>query len=98
MVKKLSDKRARSQFSTLLGQVHGKKDTVIVEKQGKPVMAMIDFERYQALTTKRDRLFNVVDRIWAKNRSKPARQAYRDATEAVTKVRGTSQARRRRSA
>lgn len=98
MLRKLSDKRVKREFSTLLDRVYDKKDTVIVEKRGKPVVAMIDFERYQALTTKRKRLFNVLDRVWAKNKNKSARQAYRDATQAVTQVRGTSQARRRRSA
>lgn len=32
---------------------------------------------------KREKLFGVLDRIWARNRTRPARQAYRDASQAV---------------
>jgi len=95
MVKTLSEQQAKSDFATLLGQVHSKKDTVIVEKQGKPMVAMIDFDRYQALVKKREKLFVVLDRIWARNRTRPARQAYRDASQAVKEFRATRQARRR---
>jgi hypothetical protein len=99
MIKTFSDKRAKTAFDKLVGRVSCQKDTVIVEQDGKPVVAMIDFDRYQTLTTKRDRLFKVLDRIWAKNRTKPPRRAYRDATQAVSFVRGTSSSsRRRRSA
>ncbi|MDO9117942.1 MAG: hypothetical protein Q7U39_08295 [Nitrospira sp.] len=99
MIKTLSDKRAKDAFTELVGRVSGKKDTVIVEQHGKPVVAMIDFDRYQTLTTKRDRLFRVLDRVWAKNRTKPPRQAYRDATQAVKAVRDTpSSSHRKRSA
>jgi len=99
MIKTLNEKRAKTVFTELVGRVSSKKDTVIVEQHGKPVMAMIDFDRYQLLTTKRERLFNVLDRVWAKNRAKSARLAYRDSTQAVNLVRGTSSpSRRRRSA
>ena len=99
MIKTLSEKRAKTVFAELVGRVSDKKDTVIVEQHGKPVVAMIDFDRYQTLTTKRNRLFRVLDRVWAKNRAKPARQAFKDATYAVNLVRGiSSPSRRRRSA
>jgi prevent-host-death family protein len=95
MVKTVDAKQARSDFAMLLGQVHDKKDTVIVEKEGKPMVAVISFDRYQALVTKRKQLFGVLDRIWSRNRNKPARQAYRDASQAVTQVRTARQRRRR---
>jgi PHD/YefM family antitoxin component YafN of YafNO toxin-antitoxin module len=95
MVKTLSEQQAKSGFAALLGHVHSKKDTVIVEKQGKPMVAMIDFDRYQALVKKREKLFGVLDRIWARNRARPARQAYRDVRQALTEFRATRQARRR---
>ncbi len=49
MVKRLSAKEARDRFAEILGQVHFGKDTVIVEKAGKPVAAVIDMERYERL-------------------------------------------------
>lgn len=90
MVKTLSEQQAKDGFVTLLGQVHSKKDTVIVEKQGKPMIAMIDFDRYQTLVKKREKLFGVLDRIWARNRTRPARQASRDTHRTVTEIRAAS--------
>ncbi len=87
MTKTVNEKRAKTVFAELVGRVFSKKDTVIVEQHGKPVVAMIDFDRYQLLTNKRERLFNVLDRVWAKNRAKSARLAYQDATQAVNFVR-----------
>ncbi|MBI5410362.1 MAG: type II toxin-antitoxin system Phd/YefM family antitoxin [Nitrospirae bacterium] len=95
MVKTLNEQQAKSGFTALVGRVHSKKDTIIVEKQGKPMVAMIDFDRYQALVKKREKLFAVLDRIWARNRTQPARQAYRDASQAVTEFRATRRAHRR---
>lgn len=98
MVKTCSVKSAQHEFPSLLGRVRRKKDTVIVEEQGHPVVAMIPFDRYQALTKRRDRLFAVLDRIWAKNRNIPARDARRDATQAVKQARAARRRRRRLSA
>lgn len=90
MVKTLSEQQTKDGFVTLLGQVHSKKDTVLVEKQGKPMVAMIDFDRYQTLVKKREKLFGVLDRIWARNRTRQARQASRDTHRAVTEIRAAS--------
>ena len=49
MVKRMSAKQARDRFAELLGQVHYGKDTIIVEKQGKPMVAVIDVERYEQM-------------------------------------------------
>ena len=99
MTRTVNEKRAKTVFAELVGRVSSKKDTVIVEQHGKPVVAMIDFDRYQLLTSKRERRFNVLDRVWAKNRAKSARTAYQDATQAVNLVRSSSsRSHRRRSA
>jgi PHD/YefM family antitoxin component YafN of YafNO toxin-antitoxin module len=96
MTKTVNEKRAKTVFAELVGRVSSKKDTIIVEQHGKPVVAMIDFDRYQLLTTKRERRFTVLDRVWAKNRAKSARAVYQDATQAVSLVRSTSSRNRRR--
>ena len=98
MVKTFSAKDAQNKFPALLGQVRRKKDTVIVEEQGQPVAAMMPFDRYQALTEKRDQLFAVLDRVWAKNKTVPARQGLRDATQAVKHTRAARRSRRKLSA
>lgn len=98
MVKTCSAKNIQHEFPSLLGRVRRKKETVIVEEQGRPVIAMIPFDRYQALTKRRNRLFAVLDRIWAKNKNVPARDARRDAAQAVKQARAARRRRRRLSA
>ena len=98
MVKTFSAKEVQNEFPSLLGRVRRKKDTLIVEEQGEPVAAMMPFDRYQALTEKRNRLFAVIDRVWAKNKNVSAPQAIRDATQAVKHSRATRRSRRRLSA
>jgi hypothetical protein len=43
----------------------------------------------------RDRLFTVLDRVWAKYRNVPARQAFSDATQAVKHTRAARRNRER---
>lgn len=98
MVKTCSVKDAQHEFPSLLGRVRKNKDTVIVEERGQPVAAMMSFDRYQALTEKRDQLFAVLDRVWAKNIRVPARQALRDATQALKQARAARRSQRKLSA
>lgn len=94
MVKTFSAKDVQNEFPSLLGRVRRKKDIVIVEERGQPVAAMMPFDRYQALTEKRDQLFAVLDRVWAKNKHMAAGQALRDATQAVKHTRAARPSRR----
>jgi prevent-host-death family protein len=98
MVKRMSAKEARDRFAELLGQVHYGKDTVIVEKQGKPVVAVIDMERYERLMKAWDEPFRVIDRIRDKNRGKDPVQIQRDVTAAVAEVRATARTKARKRA
>jgi prevent-host-death family protein len=98
MVKTFSAKDAQNEFPSLLGRVRRKKDTVIVEERGQPVAAMMPFDRYQALTEKRDQLFAVLDRVWAKNKHMAAGHALRDATQAVKQIRAARRIHRKLSA
>ena len=47
---------------------------------------------------KRDQLFAVIDRVWAKNKNVQARQALRDAIQAVKHIRAARRNRRTLSA
>ncbi len=98
MVKRMSAKEARERFAELLGQVHYGKDTVIVEKQGKPVAAVISMEEYKRFTEARTEPFRVLDRIWARNRSADPVQVQADVDAARAEVRGRSRGKARRRA
>jgi prevent-host-death family protein len=98
VIKRMSAKEARDRFAELLGQVHYGKDTVIVEKQGKPMVAVIDVERYERLMSAWDEPFTVLDRTWAKNRHKEAARVQRDVAEAAAEIRTKARSKSRRRA
>lgn len=98
MIKKMSAKEARDRFAEVLGQVHYGKDTIIVEKQGKPVVAVIDVERYERLMVAWDKPFEVIDRIRAKHRNKDVTRVQKDVAEAVAEVRAKTGTKSRRRA
>jgi prevent-host-death family protein len=98
MVKRMSAKEARDRFAQVLGMVHYGKDTVIVEKQGKPVVAVIDVERYEQLKKAWDEPFAVLDRIRDKNRDKRPARVEKDVGDAIREVRAASRAKSRKHA
>ncbi len=98
MIKRMSAKEARDRFAELLGQVHYGKDTVIVEKQGKPMVAVIDVEWYDRLTKSWEKPFKVLDKIWAKNKNKDLDQVQKDVAEAIAETRTTYRTKSRKRA
>jgi prevent-host-death family protein len=98
MVRRLSAKEARDRFAEILGQVHFGKDTVIVEKAGKPVAAVIDMERYERLARAWDEPFDVLDRIRTRNREKDPEQVESDVAAAVVEVRAAPRTKSRKRA
>lgn len=98
MIRRMSAKEARDRFAEILGQVHYGKDTVIVEKQGKPMVAVIDVERYDRLTKAWDEPFKVLDRIWARNRDKDLDQVQKDVAEARAEARAKARTKSRKRA
>jgi prevent-host-death family protein len=54
MVKTMGAREARNNFSQLLGQVHFGGQVVIVERFGRPMVAIIPLEAYQRLIAERE--------------------------------------------
>ncbi len=98
MVKKMSAKEARDRFAEVLGQVHYGKDTIMVEKQGKPMVAVIDVEWYGRLVKAWNEPFKVFDRVRARNRDKGPDQVQKDVAEARAEVRAKTGSKSRRRA
>ncbi len=90
MAKRISAKDARAQFSEILGRVHFGKETVIVEKQGKPMAAIIDIDLYELWQEEREIRFGVLDEIRSKGRGKRPEEIKRDVAEAVAEVRASA--------
>lgn len=98
MVQRMSAKEARDRFAEILGQVRYGKDTIVVEKQGKPMVAVIDVEWYDRLMKAWKEPFKVLDRIWIKNRDKDLDQIQKDVAEAIAESRAKARPKSRKRA
>jgi len=87
-IRKMTAKQARDNFTDLLGWVYYGKDSVIVEKKGRPFAVVIspeDFEKYKKVA--KDRFFQMVDEIQKDNRGVDPDEVLREVTSVVEQVR-----------
>jgi prevent-host-death family protein len=59
----LGSREARKNFAELLGRVGYGGEVAIVERSGKPMVAMIPVALYEQLVAERDARFQVLDRV-----------------------------------
>lgn len=86
-VKRISTTNARDNFSDVLGQVYYTKQAVMVERKGKPIVAIVSLEQFKQIQRIKERGFAVIDEIQASNADKDQDQIDRDVTTAVETVR-----------
>jgi prevent-host-death family protein len=79
-------REARNTFSQLLGQVHFDRQVVIVERFGRPMVAIIPVDDYQRLIAEREARFQVLDEI-ARLPDLPVEEVEQDVAEAIAAVR-----------
>ncbi len=94
MVKYVGAREARSNFAQLMGEVHYGGQTVIVNRSGRPMVAMIPVQEYQRLISEREARFQILDEIRSRMPNIPAEEVERDVTEAIAAVRVADAARR----
>lgn len=87
MISYMGAREARSRFADLLGRVHYKGETIIVERSGKPMVAVIPVELYEQLVSEREARFEVIDRIRAKTPDVPEAEVFEDVAEAIAAIR-----------
>lgn len=85
---------ARLKFAELLGRVGYGGEIAVVQRAGKPMVAIIPMELYERLVAEREARFQVIDRIQARQPDAPPEEVERDVTEAVQAVRDRRAARR----
>lgn len=87
MAVRIGAREARSNFADLIGRVHYGGQAVIVERSGKPVVAMISAESYQRLIAEREARFQVLDRIRDRLPEYAIEEVEQDVAEALAAVR-----------
>ena len=80
-------REARTQFADLLGQVHYGNETVIIERAGKPMAALVPLEIVEQYVAARERFFAVVDEIRRKLPVVPQAEVEADVADAIAAVR-----------
>jgi prevent-host-death family protein len=90
MIERIGAREARSKFADLLGNVHYGGQVVIVERSGKPMVAVIPVEMYQQVIAEREVRFQVLDRIRDRLPNVPVDEVAQDVAEAIKAVRASN--------
>lgn len=80
-------REARAQFADLLGRVHYRGETVIVERSGKPMVAVIPIDLYEQFMAEHEARFEVIDRIRNGLPDWSEAEVEQDIAEAIAAVR-----------
>ena len=65
MTKSIEAREARSRFGDLLESVHYSGQAVIIERSGRPMVAVIPVDMYQQLVARREARHHVLGRVRA---------------------------------
>ena len=87
MTRRIGAREARNQFADLLGTVYYGSQAVIIERSGKPMVAIIPVEMYQQLVAEREARFQVLDRIRDRLPNVSPEEVEHDVAEAVADMR-----------
>ena len=91
MKRRLSAVEARKRFGEILEGVYYRGDEVVIERAGKPMAVVIPTSRYEAMERSRERLFELIEKNWERNKDVPYDEIQRDVDEAVKEVRSQRQ-------
>ena len=79
--------QARKQFSEMVNQVMYQRDTYVIEKQGKPAVAVVPLEVYDEWRRRRGRFFEMIREMQDQNLDVPADTVMQDVLDAQQAVR-----------
>jgi prevent-host-death family protein len=80
-------REARRRFADLLGRVGYGGEEAIVERSGKPMVALIPVAVYQQLVAEREARFQVLDRFRARLPEIPEPEVENDVRQAIQAIR-----------
>jgi len=80
-------REARQRFADLLDRVGYGGEIAIVERSGKPMVALIPVELYEQLVAEREARFQVLDRIRSKLPEIPGEEVEKDVSQAIDALR-----------
>jgi len=87
MLKKLSALKARQNLGQVMNEVSLKGDDYVIERAGKPLVAIISIEKYQILQKERDEALRALEKVWEKMKGEKPEVVERTIGEAVKSAR-----------
>ena len=89
MVKRrISAVEVRKRLGEILESVYYRGDEVVIERAGKAMAVVIPAGRYEAMERSRERLFELIEENWERNKDIPYKDIEREVRQAVGEVRG----------
>ena len=88
MKRRISAVEARKRLGEILEGVHYRGDEVVIERAGKAMAVVIPAERYEAMEKSRERLFELIEKNWERNKDVPFEEVEREVQRAAKEVRG----------
>jgi prevent-host-death family protein len=82
-------REARQRFAELIGKVGYGGEVAIVERSGKPMVALIPVKVYEQLLAEREARFQVLDRIRGRLSEVPEDEIENDVSQAIAALRRT---------
>jgi len=87
VLKKISAVKARQNLGQVMNEVALKEDDYIVERAGKPLVAIVSMATYQRLRKEREAVFKELDAIWTKMKGEDKKLLKKTINEAVKAAR-----------
>lgn len=90
MTKTLNALKARQNLGEILEEVYYKGDQYIIERAGKPMAAVVPLWQLQARDQRRERLFDMVRKVWQSSAKVKPETIEAEVASAVRAVRAKS--------
>lgn len=91
ITQKMTARQARDNFTDLLGTVYYGKETVVVEKKGRPFAVVVNPDEYgnyiKYKEAAKKRILEIIEEIQAANKDTGFEETLKDVTEAVEEAR-----------
>ena len=89
MIRTISAIEARQRFGQLMNEVQLRHDHYIVERAGKPMVAVVPVEEFQAWMRRREEFFQQIEQTQERNKGVDPELIESEVAEAVAAVRRT---------
>ncbi len=87
MLKKISAMKARQNLGQIMNEVSLRGDDYIIERAGKPLVAVVSMEKFQALQKDKDAAMSSLGQIWEKMKDESPKIVAKTINEAVEAAR-----------